>query len=456
MRKRNCPAGWTPRLRTVSLVRALVLLTVGLFAAGPAAALEYREQTLDNGLQVILVRESKAPVVVSQLWYRVGASDEVDGRTGLAHMLEHMMFQGTRTLAPKEFSRIIARNGGDDNAFTSLDYTTYHTKVAADRLELALRLEAERMHGLLLRESEFTSENLVVREERRTRTDANPSSRFRERYRALAYGDHPYGRPVIGWMADIEGLTLADLEAWYRRYYAPNNAILVVVGDVDFARTLDWVQTYFGPLPAQPGLERAPLPELTVADTPRRIEVSDQGATLATWMAGYPAPGVTTAGAADRFALEVLAKILGGGASSRLYRRLVVERRLAVSAAAGYDSTSRGPPLFALSAVPNEGVAIAALERAMFDEAARMAIIPVSERELEMAKNSLIAAHVYAQDSVEYISSTIGQMTIADGDWRTQVLSYPERIRAVSAGEVQKMAARYLREESVVVGVLTP
>ncbi len=484
MKRKSCPTGWRARPGPSNRIpvktrktdrhpfsRWLATVLLCLLLAPVAEAIEHREFFLDNGLRVILVREAKAPVVVNQVWYRVGSTDEVAGKTGLAHMLEHMMFQGTKTLKPKEFSRIIARNGGSDNAFTSLDYTAYHTKLAADRLELALRLEADRMRNLVLTNEEFESENLVVREERRTRTDSNPDSRFMEEYRQLLFAEHPYGRPIIGWMEDIKNHTLDDLRAWYNRYYTPSNAILVVVGDVNFEQTREWVQRYFGPLPAQPCKKREKLPRRPPLKKNHRLEKTDDGAKLTSWMASYLTPSIrtrspevdtwetpeiTTQETNDLFTLKVLAKILGGGSSSRLYRRLVVEKELAVSASAGFGGFSRGPAIFSLSAIPRKEVSIDTLEKAIFHEVALMSAEPVSERELERAKNSLIAGHVYGQDSIEHISYTIGQMAVSNANWRILIDEFPARVRAVSAERLQKMANRYLRDNHVLVGVLRP
>ncbi|MBF0358925.1 MAG: insulinase family protein, partial [Magnetococcales bacterium] len=265
----------------------LALFSLLFFWSLHAQALESRSFTLKNGLQTILVKESKAPVVVTQVWYRVGASDEVSGKSGLAHMLEHMMFQGTKRLGPSEFSAIIARNGGDDNASTAQDYTNYWIKLSSDRLELALDLEADRMQNLLLNEEEFRSENLVVREERRSRTDNKPTARFFEKFRKAAFSDHQYGRPVIGWMADIEKHTLADLQAWYKENYAPDKATLVVVGDIEFDSAEALVRKHFSPLKQSLGKERKPLKALPKREGTLRFDAQDSRATLPLYYAGF-------------------------------------------------------------------------------------------------------------------------------------------------------------------------
>ncbi|MBF0439239.1 MAG: insulinase family protein [Magnetococcales bacterium] len=423
----------------------------------PLMAMESRELRLDNGMSVVLVRENKAPVVVTQMWYKVGSMDETLGKSGLSHMLEHMMFQGTKTVPPEEFSKLIAREGGEDNASTSSDYTMYYIKLASDRIELALRLEADRMRGLQLEEKEFKSENLVVREERRVRTDSDPNQRMMEKFRQTAYGDHPYARPVIGTMAEIEALTLNDLKTWYNGYYAPNNATLVVVGNMDLDQTEKLVRHYFAPMAAHPGLTHAVLKDLPSQDSPRRLEVSDKATKLPYWVAGYAVPTLAMSEwMQDAFPLDVLSVILGNGNTSRLHQRMIRERGLAVSAHAGYSGFSRSWELFTLSAMPKPGVDLKELEKALFEEVSRLAEEQVSARELEKACNGLIAEHVYAMDSIDRIAWLIGRMRVNDLDWRIMFEEYPRRVRAVTAQDIQRVAAQYLRPERVTVGILQP
>ena len=452
-----------------------------------AVGLEHRDFTLDNGLRVIMVKENKAPVVICQVWYRVGAADEVSGKTGLAHMLEHMMFQGTKTVPAGEFQRIVGRNGGENNASTAQDYTNYYIKLAADRLPLALRLEADRMRHLLLRKEAFQSENKVVQEERRTRTDADPNSRFREKFRAKIYTDmagdiHPYGRPVIGWMAEIQKLTLTDLQDWYQRYYAPNNAILILVGDLDLATTTAEVKKHFAALPALPHLfqttdgQRPKLPDYPPnwEKGPQRFEVTDKSVTLPLWSAVYPVPTLATTGKEDVFALDVLATLLGRGSSSRLYKKLVVEETSAVSARASYGGYGRSWELFTLAAMPKlddpinpaeEGAAqsraqqkttLQTIEHAMLREVARLQKEPVSARDLQRAKNSMIAGHIFARDSIHSMAAEIGLLSANGLDWLDIVEGYPDKIQAVTAQDVQRVATRYLQPERLMIGILQP
>ncbi|MBF0453934.1 MAG: insulinase family protein [Magnetococcales bacterium] len=441
--------GWL-RGGQAALLFSLVLWSVN------AQALVSRSFTLENGLQTVLVREPKAPVVVTQVWYRVGAADEEAGKTGLAHMLEHMMFQGTEKIAPAQFSKIIARNGGEDNASTAQDYTNYWIKLSSDRLDLALSLEADRMRHLRLQEAEFDSENLVVREERRSRTDSNPTARFLEKFRQAAYGDHPYGRPVIGWMEDVKNHTIDDLRQWYRRHYSPDQAILVVVGDIDFDGAEQKVRKLFSPLENSASWQRPPLPKRVQPDQTVRLDLHDENSQLSHFFAGFSTPSFTMGDVKEAFALELLSTVLGSSASSRIYRQLVVKEGLAVSARSGYGGLSRGEELFSLSATPRPGVSLEQLEEALFVEVEKLVAEPIGERELQRAKNGLIAGHLFAQDSVDRIAWLIGRVSVNEGDWRLLVEEYPDRVQAVTAEEIQQVAQRYLKKSRATIGTLQP
>ncbi|MEO5350231.1 MAG: insulinase family protein [Magnetococcus sp. YQC-3] len=474
---------WTALFRLLSVV-ALFLWPLN------AEGLEHRDFTLDNGLRVILVREPKAPVAISQIWYRVGSVDEEAGKTGLSHMLEHMMFQGTPKVPAGEFHRIIGQNGGENNASTSTDYTNYYIKLASDRIELALRMEADRMRHLTLSEDNFRSENQVVQEERRSRTDADPNARFMEQFQASAYGAHPYGHPVIGWMAEIQQLTVADLRAWYQRYYAPDNAVLVVVGDIDLATIAQQVESHFADIPPRPDRPQTLLPEYQLPDRSKscslpvpRLEVTDKAVTLPVWHGAYPVPSLLTAGKEDVFALDLLATILGGGSSSRLHQRLIINEELAVSASAHYGGYGRSWELFSLSAAPKstptaafstppEGekerrrgehaasvtgkAALPLIEQIILQEIERLTREPVSERELQRAKNSMIAQHIFARDSIHELASVIGLLSSKGLEWQSLVEEYPKLIEAVRAEDIQRVAARYLNPDQLIVGVLQP
>ncbi|MBF0382494.1 MAG: insulinase family protein [Magnetococcales bacterium] len=435
--------------------RLLLCLSI-IFFSSNVFALESKSFTLENGLQTVLVREPKAPVVVTQVWYRIGAVDELDGKTGLAHMLEHMMFQGTKKLAPSEFSKIVSRNGGNDNASTAHDYTNYWIKLSSDRLELALELEADRMQNLRLQESEFKSENLVVQEERRSRVENRPTARFFEKFRKTAYGDHPYSRPVIGLMDDVKGHTLADLQNWYKSHYAPDKAVLVVVGDIEFEHTEKLVEKHFSALKHSQSSKRKPLPALPVRQEPIRFDMQDDRATLPHYYAGFFVPTFMMDDVDEAFALELLSAILGGDSSSRIYRKLVVEDKLAISAGSGYSGLSMGGEMFSLSAVPGNGVEFEQLEKALFAQVDKIINQPISERELQRAKNSLITSHLFAQDSIDRIAWLIGRLSSNNSDWKLLVEEYPKRVQKVTSQQIKKVAARYLQINRAAIGTLHP
>ncbi|MEO5376644.1 MAG: insulinase family protein [Magnetococcus sp. DMHC-6] len=461
MKKSSYPTGWVLK-NPNNFFWTLLACYFFLFCTPVTAVpLEYQEETLKNGLRVILVREPKAPVVISQVWYRVGAVDEPEGHTGLAHMLEHMMFQGTNNHPPGEFSRLVAQNGGTDNASTSQDYTNYYIKLSSDRLELALQLESDRMSHLLLAQTEFVSENLVVREERRTRTDSDPTQKMLEIFRAKAFGSHPYGRPVIGSMADIEHHTLEDLKGWYEEYYAPNHAVLVLVGDLEFGKTMALVKKYFAPLKAKADDPKAKamqtIPPPVTPTTQQRVVVTDANATLPMWFAGFLTPTLAEKKkAADVYALDLLTTILGGGGSSRLYQQLVVKEGLAISVSASYGGIGRYPDLLTLSAIPKPGVELAVLEKRVLEEVMRLTQERVTQRELDRARNGLVAEQIYARDSVYQTAALIGNAVVCGVDWREVLEHYPERISAVTEEEIYRVARLYLDPERATVGILLP
>ncbi|MBF0147760.1 MAG: insulinase family protein [Magnetococcales bacterium] len=458
MKKKTCPVGWTRRSRRIEFGPAILALILVLTATrgGDALGWESEDLSLENGLRVILVKESKAPVVVTQVWYRVGAADEVDGKTGLAHMLEHMMFQGTRDIPPGEYSRIIARHGGEDNASTAWDYTNYWSRLSSDQLDLALRLEADRMRHLVLDPRRFESENQVVREERRTRTDSNPQGRYYEKFRHFFFQNHPYGRPVIGWMNEIEHHTLKDLEAWYRGHYSPDNAILVIVGDVDFAQAKAQVRTHFGSIePAGRTVTRdlAAWPPITGG---RRMVHKDPHVMAPLVQISWPAASLTHGNSRDVHALDLLAAILGGSGSSRLYRRVVVEQQKAISIQTQYNGSSLGVETFDIYADPPDGQAVAALEQSLLAEVDALMTTLLTDEELQRAKNGLLAERIYARDAIDHLASMIGRLSVNGVDWRQEVEGYPRKIQEVTAERIREVASRYLTRDKAVIGILTP
>lgn len=420
----------------------------------PALALEVHEFQLDNGLKVLVRPDHRAPVVVSQLWYRVGAADEVDGRTGIAHLLEHLMFKGTATVGPGEYSRRIAALGGQENAFTSHDFTAYHETFAREHLGTVLALEADRMRHLQFDPVAFGKELAVVQEERRLRTDDNPQGRLSEQFDAVAWMTSPYRRPVIGWMPDLERLTLADAQDWYQRHYAPNNAILVVVGDVQPATVRELAQQHFGAL-ARSAL--GPRPAAFELPQQGRREVRVQApANWPTLMLGYKVPVLVDAAQAwEAYALAVLAGLLDGGDSARLARHLVRGAALASEASARYDLYPRLHGLLTLEATPAPGVSMAQLQAALLEQVRALQTLPVSQEELQRVQAQVTAQAVYQQDSPFYQAYRIGLLETSGLGWR-QLDAWVPAIRAVTPAQVQQVAQQYLTDSRLTIGILEP
>ncbi|MBI5379260.1 MAG: insulinase family protein [Nitrospirae bacterium] len=419
-------------------------------APGWAEALQVEEHALPNGLKVLLLEDHKAPTVTAQIWYRVGARHEIPGKTGLAHLLEHMMLKGTPAVGKGEHSRIVARNGGNENAFTGMDYTAYFQNFASDRVDLSLRLESDRMVNLLLDSQEFDLEREVVKEERRMRTEDDPTSLVVEELYAAAFKVHPYRNPVLGWMTDLEGLTREDAHRFYKTYYVPNNATLVVVGDFDPKTLLPKIRDYFGAIPRGTN-----PPQPKVMEPPqrgeRRVKVEAE-AQLPFVFAGWHIPN---SGHPDEYALEVLAHILTTGKSSRLYRALVYDQQLAAYAGGDYDGMKIDPSLFYLYGGLRPGITPEAFEQALYRVVAEIQERGVTPEELLRAKNQVAAGFIMAQDSAFYRGRILGQIETLGVGWR-YLTTYVERIRAVTAEDVLRVARMYLTDSNRTVGILIP
>ena len=437
------------RKRIAYPLAVLLFLTVPL----PARANPY-EHTLSNGLRVIVREDRRAPTAVHMVWYRAGGMDEVSGTTGVAHVLEHMMFKGTPNVGAGEFSRRVAAAGGRDNAFTSKDYTAYFQQVPKAQLAQMMQLEADRMRHLNLDAGEFAQEIKVVMEERRQRTDDSPHARLGEQLQAVAYQTHPYRVPVIGWMNDLENMTVQDARDWYRRWYAPNNACVVVVGDVDHQAVFKLAQMYYGRVPARA------LPARKTPDEPeqagiRRFTLRAE-AELPMLIMAYKVPVLRDVeNDVDPYALEMLAAVLDGHDAARLTTRLIREQQLAVSAGASYDSLARGPGLFYLSGAPGEGKTRADLEAALRAEIARIAEDGVAPDELARARAQLVAGQVYKLDSMFAQAMEIGQLE-AVGIPHRQGRRIIEIFQAVTAEAVQGVARKYFVDERLTVAELDP
>jgi len=436
-------------IRAATALLCTLLPTLAL-ASGPRV----QEMTLENGLAVIVKEDHRAPIVTSQVWYRVGSSYEHNGITGISHVLEHMMFKGTEKHGPNQFSRIVAANGGDDNAFTGRDYTAYYQNLASDRLEVAFELEADRMRNLNLAEEEFAKEVEVVKEERRLRTQDDPESLTSEQFNAVAYLASPYRIPVIGWAGDLESLAVSDLRQWYRQWYAPNNATLVVVGDVAPERVFDLARKHFGPLKAEV------MSEVKVGTEPeqrgeKRIAVKAP-AREPYLVLGYKATAVGhTEADWEPYALEMLAEILDGDSASRLSKNLVRGSEVAASANAGYSAFSRLPGMLLLEGTPAQGRTAAELEAALRAEVTRLREQPVSPEELERVRAQVTAAKIYEKDSVFAQAMQIGLLETVGLDWRLGE-TYVDRLSAVTPEQVQAVARKHLSDDNLTVAVLDP
>lgn len=423
-----------------------------LLSPAPAEA-GLREQVfatvLPNGLKVILLENHKAPLITFQVWYRVGSRNEEWGKTGLSHMLEHMMFKGTQKVGPEEFSRIIQENGGNDNAFTSRDYTAYFENLSADRIQVSLDLESDRMQNLMLRQQDFRTERMVVMEERRMRMEDNPQAFLMEQMEATAFQISPYHWPTIGWREDIARFTLEDLKKHYRTYYNPANAILVVVGDFQKKDLLQRIEQAFGPLPKG----TPPNPEMDVDPKQageRRISVKKE-AQLPFLVMSYHVPNLRHP---DSYVLEVTAAILSSGKSSRFYQSLVREKRLVLEADAEHSLLSRDPGLFYLSAQPLPGKEVGEVEKALNEEVERLQKERVGEQELAKAKNQLEASFIYGQDSLFFQGMLLAQHEVVM-NWEA-IDDYLPSIRKVTAEDIQRVAREYLTPDNRTAGILVP
>ncbi len=443
-------------LRSFSNDKTMRMLACLLLSFGLAlnAQADLAERRLGNGLKVIVKTDHRAPVVVSQVWYRAGSMDESYGTTGVAHVLEHMMFKGTQAVPAGEFSKQIAAAGGRENAFTSRDHTAYFQTLQKDRLALAFKLEADRMVNLNLAPAEFAKEIQVVMEERRMRTEDEPHALLYENFMATAFEAHPYRHPVIGWMGDLKNMTVADAQAWYRHWYAPNNATLVVAGDVEPEQVFTLAEQYFGPIPARALPERKPLVE-PVQSGMKRV-VTRAPAKLPYLLMAWPAPKLSDpAKDWEPYALEVLAGVLDGNASARLSQRLVKERKIATEVSAGYDDAARGPVQFMLDATPAEGHGVDEVQAALTHEIVRIQRDGISDKELQRVKAQVLAGQVFQRDSLFYQAMQIGEWVTAGLDYRLLNQRF-ERIRAVTAEQVREVAKRYLVDDKLTVATLDP
>jgi len=429
----------------IPLLIVLSLLT----SSGARAADRVVATTLDNGLRVLLLEDQRSPIVSFQIWYRVGSRNEHRGMTGIAHFLEHLMFKGTPSHGPKQFARLVEENGGQDNAFTSQDVTSYYVDIAADKLDLVLDLEADRMQNLLLDPKEINSEREVVIEERRTRTEDDPGGFLGEEVSSIAFKAHPYQAPIIGWMDDIKRITPEEIRAFYKTYYVPNNAIVVAVGAFRADDALEKIKRRFGRIPRG----KVPPPMLAIEPTPngeRRVTVKRQAELPIVYMAWH----VPNHRSDDSVALEVLSTILSGGRASRLYRDLVYQRQLALEAGGDNSYFSIDPNLFWFWATPMPGQTPEKLETELSAHIERLKKEPVTDEELGRAKNQIEAAFVYQDDSIHQRASLLARFELVGGYAMKD--SFLAKIRGVTAADLTRVARTWFDPDKKIVGVLLP
>jgi zinc protease len=436
-----------------------IFITVAIIAL-PTANASVKEFELSNGLKLIVQEDHRAPVAVVQIWYKVGSAHERRGITGVSHALEHMMFKGTEAYPDGQFSEIVAAKGGRENAFTSSDYTAYYQQWSSENVGLSFELEADRMNNLVFKEEEFLKEINVVLEERRLRTDDNPQGLAREANRALAFQESPYRHPVIGWESDIKGMRLDDLEQWYQQWYAPNNATVVVVGDVSSKAVHKLAQQHFG------GLARETVPILRganerVAQGTKRLIMTSDKVRVPLLLMSYKVPSLGSVSSSDEvdradvYALDVLAEVLDGDNSARFARHLIRGKSLATYASIGYSPASLLDTLFSISAVPAEGITLDQLEVAITSELLEIIQSPPTQVEMQRVKSQVIASRVYAMDSMESQATIIGQLESVGLDWRLKD-EYIGNITKVTANDLVAVVKKYIRQDALATTQLLP
>jgi zinc protease len=431
------------------------MLATALAAEPAYAEPRATEFTLDNGLRLVVIPDHRAPVVTHMVWYQIGASDEPAGSSGIAHFLEHLMFKGTDQVPAAQFSKIVAQNGGQDNAFTTQDVTSYHQSVAKDRLPLVMEMEADRMTGLRLTETDVSTERSVILEERRSRVDNDPSSILNEQMMAALYLNHPYGIPIIGWEHEMAKLSREDAFKFYHRYYAPNNAIVVVAGDVEPNDVLALARSTFGKVPSVSGVERPTRRAEPPSVAERRVVLEDARAGQASFERDYVVPSYHTARSGEAEAIEILMKILGGGAASRLYQSVLVDKGTVAHVGAYYSGTALDSGRIAVYAIASEGVDLAKVEADVDAELQHVVEQGVTADEVERAKKSLIADYVYDADGQSNLARRYG-WALATGSTIKEVEEWPEALRRVTVEEVNTVAKFYLDKRRSVTGWLVP
>jgi zinc protease len=452
-------------LMPAAMARGLAGTAIGLALLSGAASAQdasaapaenqIADFTLDNGLEVVVIPDRRAPVVTHMLWFKVGSADEEPGKSGIAHFLEHLMFKGTDEHPQGEFSARIAEVGGRENAFTSYDYTAYFQQIAPEHLETMMEFEADRMTGLVLTDAVVDPERQVVIEERNSRIETQPNSILGESVNATLYQNHGYGVPIIGWMHEIEKLNRADALEFYQRYYAPNNAVLVVAGDVDVEEVRELATEYYGAIPSNPELGARTRTEEPAQRTARTVTYRDERVTVPGYSKSWVVPSYTTAEDGEAEALDLLAEILGGGIRSRLYQSLVVEQGIASSAGAYFRGTSLDATIFGVYGAPRGEATLEDVEAAADAEIRKIADEGITADELEAAKNRYLRSIIFARDDQSGMANLYGS-ALTTGSTVADVEAWPDRIRAVEADAIKAAAARYLDQNRSVTGYLLP
>jgi zinc protease len=420
---------------------------------GGASGLEASHFTLGNGLEVVVIPDHRTPVVTHMVWYKVGSADETAGKSGLAHFLEHLMFKGTNKNPLGRYSQTVATIGGQENAFTTDDYTAYYQRVPRERLKTLMEFESDRMTGLVLTDEVVKPELQVVLEEQNMRVANNPGARLGEAMEAALYLNHPYGRPVIGWRHEIEKLDREGALAFYRRFYTPNNAVLVVAGDVTAEEVKTLAEATYGKVERVAQIAARERPKEPVQEAARTVTLADPRVTQSSLRRIYLAPSSTTAEPGESEALDVLSSILGSGSNSRLYQALVIDKDIALNVGAGYDGTALDYSPFQVSVTPKPGTTLPQIEAAMDAVLAEVIDKGVTAEELARSKNGLIASAAYAQDNQTTLARWFGA-ALTTGLTVEQVLSWPERIGRVTPDSVRAAARRYLDKRRSVTGYL--
>ena len=444
------------RFARIGSALAVVLVLIAPAAAeAPRDSAEVENFLLDNGMEVVVIPDHRAPIVTHMVWYKIGSADEPPGKSGIAHFFEHLMFKGTKAHKVGEFGAKIAEIGGSENAFTSYDYTAYFQTVTPDALETMMAFEADRMRGLILTDDVIGPERDVILEERRSRIENSPDALLSEEVDATLYQNHPYRVPVIGWMHEMEQLNRTDAVAFYDRYYAPNNAVLVVAGDTDAETVRKLAEKTYGKVPRGPDLPPRARPQEPEQNTKRTVTLTDERVSVPSFQKSWVVPSYNHSEPGEAEALDLLSEILGGGTRSRIYQQLVVKQGIASTAGASYQGTSFDPSSFTIYGAPRGEAGLASVEEAIDTEIRSLIKDGVTETELEKAKNRFVRSMIFARDSQSGMANIYGS-TLATGGTVEDIQKWPDRIRAVTAKQVQDVAAKYLNPDHSVAGYLLP